>query len=64
MFPRSVPGAVNLTQAEFDLYKKMVDSGGLTGDARRAFDGMRSAGNGGLSAESVQKLIDLFNSRK
>jgi hypothetical protein len=64
VFPRSGPGTVSLTQAEFEIYRQMVESGGLTGNARRAFEGMSRARNGGLSADSEQKLIELFNSRR
>jgi hypothetical protein len=54
---------VDLTQAEFKVFLEMIESGGLAGNARKAFDGMMQAGNGGLNAASEQKLIDLFNSR-
>ena len=64
VFPRSGPGTVSLTQAEFEIYRQMVESGGLTGNARKAFDGMMKAENGGLSVASEQRLLDLFSSRK
>ena len=63
VFPRGGPGNLNRTQAEFDVYRKIVESGGLTGNARTGFDGMSRVKNGGLSADSEQKLVDLFNSR-
>jgi hypothetical protein len=63
IFPRGGPGTVTLSQAEFSVYKQMVESGGLVSNARRAFDGMMRDGNKGLSAASEQKLIDLFRSR-
>ncbi|MFZ6760928.1 polymorphic toxin-type HINT domain-containing protein [Undibacterium sp. Ji50W] len=63
IYPVDGPGLVNLSQAEFAIYKEMLKSGGLQGDALRAFEGMMKAGNGGLNEESAQKLIDLFNSK-
>ncbi len=64
IFPRTGPGLVQLTQAEFGLYVDMVRNGGLQGGALRAYEGMLRAGNPGLSEGSGQKLINLFNSRK
>jgi hypothetical protein len=65
VFPRSgSPSTVDLTQAEFSVLREMMDSGGLTGNARKMYDGMRAANNSGLSPASEQKLIDLYNSRR
>jgi len=58
------PGTVDLTQAEFRVLQAMIDAGGLTGNARKMFDGMRNANNQGLSAASEQKLLDLYNSKR
>ena len=64
IFPRSGSlGTVDLTQAELSVFKDMIKSGGLLGDALTAFEGMSKTRNSGLSAGSRQKLIDLFNSR-
>jgi hypothetical protein len=57
------PGTVDLTQAEFDIFTKMIQSGGLKSNALRAFNGMKSAGNEGLDDSSSTKLIELFESR-
>ena len=57
------PGTVDITRAEFLILRSMVESGGLTGDARRMFDGMLSARNAGLTSDSERKLVELFNSR-
>lgn len=62
-FPREGPGLVQLTQAEFGVLKQMVDAGGLTGNAERAFEGMLRAGNQGLTEQSRDTLIDLYASR-
>jgi hypothetical protein len=64
VFPRRGPGAINLTQAEFDVYRRMVDSGGLVGDAKKFLDGLLQGKNGGVSPQSEQKLLELYNSRK
>ena len=63
VFPRSGPGLVNLTQAEFSVFRMMLPSGGLTGNARKSFDGLTNANNAGLNAGSEQRLINLYNSR-
>ena len=42
----------------------MIESGGLTGNARTMFDGMRNASNAGLSADSEQKLLSLYSTRR
>ena len=57
------PGTVDLTKAEFNILREMLRNGGLKGNALRAFEGMQKAGNQGLSGNSQQKLIDLFNSK-
>ena len=63
VFPRSgSPGTVDLSQAEFSILQDMIESGGLTGDARRAFEGMKNSRNPGLNAESESRLTELFNS--
>ena len=64
IFPRSGPGLVQLSQAEFSIYTKIVKSGGLQGGALKAFEGMLNAGNSGLNESSRQKLIELFESKK
>ena len=64
IFPRTGPGLVQLSQAEFGIYTDMVKNGGLQGGALKAFEGMLKGGNPGLSEASRQKLIDLFSSRK
>lgn len=56
-------GSVDLTKAEFNILREMIKKGGLRGSALRAFEGMRKARNKGLSGDSQQKLIDLFNSK-
>ncbi|MFN7582604.1 MAG: hypothetical protein ACK5UD_16365, partial [Planctomyces sp.] len=59
IFPRSGSlGTVDLTQAKFSLFQDMITSGGLVGNALRAFEGMLASGNPGLSPASRQKLID------
>ncbi|WP_259779857.1 hypothetical protein [Aestuariispira ectoiniformans] len=64
IYPISGPGLVNLSQAEFNIFRQMTRTGGLKGHARRAFDGMVRSGNSGLDMTSKQRLIDLFESRK
>ncbi|GFE50897.1 hypothetical protein So717_26500 [Roseobacter cerasinus] len=63
VFPRSGPGLVNLTQAEFSVLRTMTSSGGMTGNAERALAGMIRSGNPGVTSASRQRLIDLFASR-
>ena len=63
IYPTSGPGLVNLTQAEFQIYRQMLSSGGLQGNALRAFEGQMAAGNPGLSADSAGRLKQLFNSK-
>jgi phage tail protein X len=63
IYPTSGPGLVNLTQAEFQIYRQMLSSGGLQGNALRAFEGQMAAGNPGLSADSTERLMQLFNSK-
>jgi hypothetical protein len=63
IYPTSGPGLVNLTQAEFQIYRLMQTSGGLQGDALRAFNGMMEAGHPGLSADSAERLTQLYNSK-
>jgi hypothetical protein len=41
----------------------MLSSGGLQGNALRAFEGQMAAGNPGLSADSTERLMQLFNSK-
>ena len=63
IYPTAGPGLVNLTQAEFQIYRQMLSSGGLQGNALRAFEGQMAAGNPGLSADSAGRLTQLFNSK-
>ena len=55
---------VALTQAEFSLLPQMVRDGGLQGQALRAYEGMIRTNNLGITTDSKQKLINLYNSRK
>jgi hypothetical protein len=65
IFPRSgSPRTVDLNQAEFQLLKTMIRSGGLKDDAQRQLDGYIISGNKGITPGSQQKLIDLYNSRR
>jgi hypothetical protein len=63
IFLRSGPDTVQLTQAEFSVFRNMITSGGLTGNALKQFNGMQKAGNAGLSPQSQQNLINLYNNR-
>lgn len=63
VFPRRGPGLVDVTQAEFDILRTMSTSGGMTGNAERALNGMLRSGNGGVTAGTRNKLIRLFDSR-
>lgn len=62
-YPVKGDGLVSVTQAEFTILQQMTKSNGLTGNARKAFDGMRKANNSGLSDTSERKLIELYNTR-
>lgn len=62
---RGKPGDfINVTQAEFDLLKKMPDNQGLQGPVLRELHGLLRAGNPGVTADTEAKLLDLFASRK
>ncbi|WP_279324058.1 hemagglutinin repeat-containing protein [Stenotrophomonas sp. LMG 10879] len=63
MFPRSGPGIVQLSQAEFRLYRDMVRQNGMSSSIEKALDGMISVGNSGVSSESRSKLNELYRSR-
>lgn len=63
MFPRSGPGIVQLSQAEFRLYRDMVRQNGMSSSIEKALDGMISVGNNGVSSESRSKLNELYRSR-
>ena len=63
VFPKSGPGLVSLTQAEFGILTNMIDSGGLIGKAQKQLNGLLKSGNKGVSSDSRDKLIKLYNSR-
>jgi hypothetical protein len=56
------PGTVDLTQAEFGVFKQMVTSGGLQGSALKMLESMQGK-NPGITEQSREKLLNLFNSR-
>ena len=64
IFPRSGPGLVPLSQAEFGVYTQMVRAGGLKGDAAKALEGLLKSRNAGVNAQSAAKLEKLFRSRQ
>jgi len=62
---RGNPGDfVNVTQAEFDILRKMPDNQGLNGPVLRELQGLLRAGNPGVDANTEAKLVDLFTSRQ
>jgi hypothetical protein len=62
---RGNPGDfVNVTQAEFDILRKMPDNQGLNGPALQELQGLLRAGNPGVDEDTEAKLVDLFTSRQ
>jgi filamentous hemagglutinin len=64
VYPKDGPGLVQLTQAEFEVYKKMVRDGGLSGGALRGLEGMIKSGNPGVNSSTKARLGELFGSRE
>lgn len=63
IFLRGGPDTVQLTQAEFGIYTRMLENGGLSGSALRMMEGYISSSNGGINPGSQARLQDLFSSR-
>ena len=62
IFPRGFEqkGFVQLTQAEYGVFQKMMVHGGLKGDAATFFNKTLESGNKGLNNTSFKKLQKLY----